>query len=57
MKKKAKKLTKLDILKQTKDRTPMPRPAVFRDKTKYDRKRQKKEWMDDSSPSINFFCV
>ena len=54
MKRKVKKLTKLDILKQTKDRTPRPRPAVFRDKTKYDRKRQKKEWTDDSSPSILF---
>ena len=39
MKKKDKrKKTKLDILKQTKDRTPMPRPVMFRDKKKYDRK-------------------
>ena len=29
--------TKLDVLNQTRDRTPMPRPAVFRDKRKYDR--------------------
>ena len=55
--KKPKKLNRLDILKQTKDRTPMPRPTVFRDKTKYDRKRQKKEWTDDSSPSILFLRV
>ena len=28
---------KLDILDQTRDRQPMPRPAVFRDRKKYDR--------------------
>ena len=31
------KKTKLDILNQTRDREPMPRPTVFRDKKKYDR--------------------
>ena len=35
--------TKLDILNQTRDRTPMPRPAVFRDKKKYDRNVLKNE--------------
>ena len=35
--------TKLDILNQTRDRTPMPRPAVFRDKKKYDRNAAKAE--------------
>ncbi len=34
---------KLDILNQTRDRTPMPRPAVFRDKRKYDRNAVKEE--------------
>lgn len=39
MKKKVKrKKTKMDILKQTRDRTPMPRPTVFRNRKKYDRK-------------------
>lgn len=36
-KKKQRGKTKLDILNQTRDRTPMPRPATFRDKKKYDR--------------------
>ena len=35
--------TWLDAIKKTKDRTPMPRPAVFKDKSKYDRKRRKSE--------------
>ena len=39
--------TKLDILNQTRDRTPMPRPAVFRDKKKYDRKAIKDTLDDD----------
>ncbi len=30
--------SKLEILKQSKERTPMPRPAVFRNKKKFDRK-------------------
>ena len=34
---------KLDILNQTRDRTPMPRPAVFRTKKKYDRNAVKDE--------------
>ena len=29
--------TKLDILNQTRERSPMPRPTVFKDKKKYDR--------------------
>ena len=29
--------TKLDILKQSREREPMPRPAVFRDRKKYNR--------------------
>ena len=29
--------SKLDILNQTRDRTPLPRPVIFRDKSKYDR--------------------
>ena len=28
---------KLDILNQTRDRSLMPRPVIYRDKTKYDR--------------------
>ena len=32
-----KRKTKLDILKQSREREPMPRPAVFRDRKKYDR--------------------
>ena len=35
--------TKLDILNQTRERDPMPRPAVFRDKKKYDRNAAKNE--------------
>ena len=35
--------TKLDILNQTRDRTPMPRPAVFKDKKKYDQNAVKDE--------------
>ena len=34
---------KLDVLNQTRDRTPMPRPAVFRNKKKYDRNAVKDE--------------
>ena len=34
---------KLDILNQTRDRTPMPRPAVFHNKKKYDRNAVKDE--------------
>ena len=36
-------LGKLDILNQTRDRELMPRPAVFRDKKKYDRNAVKEE--------------
>ena len=43
MKKSDIKKTKLDILNQTRERTPMPRPAVFRDKKKYDRNAVKEE--------------
>ena len=32
-----KRKTKLDTLKQSREREPMPRPAVFRDRKKYDR--------------------
>ena len=35
--------SKLDILNQTRDRTPMPRPTVFKDKKKYDRNVMKDE--------------
>lgn len=34
---------KLDILNQTRDRTPIPRPVVFRDRKKYDRNVMKDE--------------
>ena len=34
---KRKKNRKLDILKQTRDRSPMPRPVVFRSRKRYDR--------------------
>ena len=42
-KKKKNEMTKLEILNQSRDRTPMPRPAVFRDKKKYDRNAVKGE--------------
>ena len=32
----------LDMIKRTASRAPMPRPAIFKDKTKYDRNRQKR---------------
>lgn len=32
-----KRKTKLDTLKQSREREPMPRPTVFRDRKKYDR--------------------
>ena len=32
---------KLRILKQSRPRAPMPRPTTFKDKSKYDRKKQK----------------
>ena len=42
MKKKDKKIEEiLNIIKHTRTRTSMPRPAVFDDKTKYKRSRQK----------------
>ena len=38
----------LDMVKRTASRDPMPRPAVFKDKTKYDRNRAKQaERRDD----------
>lgn len=40
---KKEKESKLDIINQTRDRTPIPRPAVFRDKKKYDRNAAKDE--------------
>lgn len=40
---KKEKETKLDILNRTRDRTPIPRPAVFRDKKKYDQNAAKDE--------------
>ena len=33
--------TKLDMMNRSAGRTPMPRPAVFKDKTKYNRNRAK----------------
>ena len=42
-KKKQSRKTKLDILNQTRDRTPIPRPVVFRVKKKYDRNAIKDE--------------
>lgn len=39
---KKKKQAKLDLMKNH-ERVPMQRPAVFKDKTKYDRKRAKRE--------------
>ena len=33
--------TKLDTRKQSREREPMPRPAVFRDRKKYDRNLRK----------------
>ncbi len=43
MKKNDIKKAKRDIFNQTRDRDPMPRPTVFRDKKKYDRKTMKDE--------------
>lgn len=34
---------KLELIADSTERRVMPRPAVFRDKTKYDRKRTKRE--------------
>lgn len=47
--------SKLDAINQTRDRTPMPRPVMFTDKTKYDRNNTKDEtreeedewWLDE----------
>ena len=42
MKKRDKTLeAKLKTLAQTRDRTPLPRPAVMKDKTKYNRKAER----------------
>ena len=41
MKKDKKIIEKLNILKHTRPRIIMPRPAIFEDKTKYKRSRQK----------------
>ena len=32
---------KLDLLKHTRPRDPMPRPTVFKDKSKFDRNKEK----------------
>ena len=39
--------TKLDILNQTRDRSPMPRPVIYRDKTKYDRNVAKEQLREE----------
>lgn len=33
----------LDAVKQSRPREPMPRPVIFKDRTKYDRNREKEE--------------
>lgn len=38
---KERKQEKLDLINRSTERRPMPRPTVFRDKSKYDRGRQK----------------
>ncbi len=38
---KKKRQEKLDLINRSTERRPMPRPAVFKDKSKYDRNRQK----------------
>lgn len=38
---KKRKQEKLDLINRSTERRPMPRPAVFRDKSKYDRSRRK----------------
>ena len=53
---------KLDILNQTRDRTLMPRPAIFRNKKKYDRNALKDEdsledAMDAMDDAINAIGV
>lgn len=37
----------LTLVKRTRPREPMPRPVVFKDKTKYDRNRSKKELREE----------
>lgn len=34
---------KLDLINRSTERRPMPRPVVFKDKTKYDRNRRKSD--------------
>lgn len=41
---KRKKKEKLNMINMSTERRPMPRPAVFRDKSKYDRNRQKEDF-------------
>lgn len=35
---------KLDLINRSTERRTMPRPTVFKDKSKYDRNRQKRQW-------------
>ena len=39
--------SKLNILNQTRDRTPLPRPVIFRDKSKYDRNNDREYRRDE----------
>lgn len=38
--------TKLDILNQTRDRTPMPRPVIYKSHKTYDRNAEKKNFKE-----------
>lgn len=39
--------TKLDILNQTRDRTPMPRPVIYKSHKTYDRNAEKEEFREE----------
>lgn len=39
----------LDSARHSRERTPMPRPVRFADKTKYSRKREKAQWKQEIS--------
>ena len=38
---------KLDILNQTRDRTPMPRPVIYKSHKTYDRNAEKEEFREE----------
>ena len=57
-----KKLTKheemmLSAMKHTRDRSPMPRPCRFKDKTKYDRNRAKAQLARDNARTVKSMYI